>query len=434
MKGLIFTYGLTYGGAVLSLFNPQIGLLVYICFAIIRPEHMWYWSVPQGNYSRIVAGGLLLGWFIGGMGKWSFGRAQGVVLALIGYWAVTVLSATWASHPEAAWRAVEILTKIVLPFLVGITTLDSVKKIKQLTWVILLSQAYVAFELNLNYFDGYNRLLEEGFGGMDNNCNAIAFVSCIGLAFFLGLETTNRWLQMVALAAAAFMAHGILLSFSRGGMLALVITGIVSFLLLPKRPMHYLLFGIALLVVLRLAGPEVQARFGTAFAAEGARDASAESRVQLWQVCWDLMLRYPAGVGADQFGFMVGEYGFPVGKLAHSLWLQVGAETGFVGLGSLAMFYLLCIVRLWPLATDRSGETDPWLNVAARMVVASLVGFAVSAQFVSLINLEVPYYIALIGAGVLKLSSEPLPLVVSEEASVGAEQEEFAPEWVEQFG
>jgi hypothetical protein len=39
------------------------------------------------------------------------------------------------------------------------------------------------------------------------------------------------------------------------------------------------------------------------------------------------------------------------------------------------------------------------------MVVAGLIGFAIAAQFVSLYGLEVPYYIALIGAGVLKLSS-----------------------------
>ena len=62
MKGLIFTYAMTYGGALVALFNPFYGLLVYVCFAIIRPDYMWYWSIPQGNYSRTVALGLLAGW------------------------------------------------------------------------------------------------------------------------------------------------------------------------------------------------------------------------------------------------------------------------------------------------------------------------------------------------------------------------------------
>src|SRR5262249_40799608 len=128
--------------------------------------------------------------------------------------------------------------------------------------------------------------------------------------------------------------------------------------------------------------------------------------VELWAACWDLMQKNPVGVGPDGFGLVVEEYGFPKGKLAHSLWLQVGAEVGFVGLGLLALFYGLCIVRLLPLTRATRPVPDPWFRVAARMVIAALVGFAVSAQFVSLKGLEVPYYVVLIGAAVLKLCSD----------------------------
>jgi probable O-glycosylation ligase (exosortase A-associated) len=416
MIGLIFTYGLTYGGAVVSLFNPYMGLLVYVCFAILKPEYMWYWSVPQGNYSRVVAIGLLAGWVGKGFGRWQFGRARGVVAAFIGYWLWTVISTAWAIETDVAWRFVEGLTKIFLPFLVGITTIDSVRKLKQLAWVIVLSQGYVAYECNLSYFAGYNRLWEEGFANMDNNSVAIALVTCTGVAFFLGLQAQKLWLKGLAFAAAALMSHAILFSFSRGGMLALAVTGLVSFLLLPKRPRHYLMFAAAALVVVRLAGPQVVERFETAFAGSGARDASAESRLQLWAVCWDLMMKKPWGIGPDQFGFVVAEYGFRPGKLAHTLWLQVGAELGFVGLGCLLLFYGLCVARLWPLARASRPVPDPWFHLAARMVIASLVGFAVSAQFVSLTTLEVPFYVALIGAAVLKLCPGPPGLLSDTES------------------
>src|SRR5262245_51866966 len=85
MKGLIFTYLLTYGGATASLFNPFVGLLVYVCFAIVKPESMWPWGVSEGNYSRIVAIALLVGWAFKGFGKWEFGKARPIVLALLGY-------------------------------------------------------------------------------------------------------------------------------------------------------------------------------------------------------------------------------------------------------------------------------------------------------------------------------------------------------------
>src|SRR4051812_30964011 len=121
-KGLIFTYLMTYGGAPASLFDPFVGLLVYVCFAIIKPESLWYWSVPAGNYSRIVGMALLTGWAMKGFGNWDFGRAKPVVAALIGYMGWSVVCFAVAPNKDAAWGYVESLAKIVLPCMVGITT------------------------------------------------------------------------------------------------------------------------------------------------------------------------------------------------------------------------------------------------------------------------------------------------------------------------
>src|SRR5947209_13535309 len=120
MKGLLFTYALTYGGAVASLVRPFYGLLVYVCFAIVKPESMWYWAVPEGNYSRIVAITLLIGWAVGGLGTWRLGRAAGVLLALVSFFAWSAVSATQALDSSRAFPYLESLAKIVLPFIAGI--------------------------------------------------------------------------------------------------------------------------------------------------------------------------------------------------------------------------------------------------------------------------------------------------------------------------
>jgi putative inorganic carbon (HCO3(-)) transporter len=406
MKGLLFTYLLTYGGATASLFNPFLGLLIYVCFAIIKPESMWFWEVPQGNYSRIVAIGLLCGWAMKGFGNWRLERAKIVVVALLGFFSWSVLSALTSPDAQLAWGFVEEMAKIVLPFLVGITTIDSARKLNQLIWVILLSQGYVAYELNLSYLGGFNFLTEVGFGGMDNNSVAIAMVTCVGLGFFVSLATDSWWRRGLAFALMALMIHAVLFSFSRGGMLALIVTGAVAYLLIPKRPVHYISLVLAIALGLRLAGPEVTNRFLTTFDAPEQRDASAAGRVQLWSACIDSMLKHPlTGVGPNHWGLMVAQYGFEKGKLAHTLWLQIGAELGIPGLFFLALFYGSCMLRLWPLARQRFEGPDAFLGHCARMVIASLTGFVVAAQFVSLSGLEVPFYIVLIGAGALKLQS-----------------------------
>jgi probable O-glycosylation ligase (exosortase A-associated) len=412
-KGLIFTYVLTYGGAVASLFNPYVGLLIYVCFAIIRPESLWFWSVPPGPYSRIVAIGLLIGWAIHGFGRWQFGRGKAVVTFLILFLVWVFLAALQATYAFAALEWAEMLSKTVLPFVVGMTIIDSVVKLKQLAWVIVLSHGYVAYDLNRAYYAGFNRIQQIGFGGMDNNCVAITMVCCAGLALFLGLTAPRWWQKAIALAATGLMLHCVLFAYSRGGMLGLIIMAVVSFLLIPKKPLHYLLFALMVALTLRLAGPQVVARFTTIFADERERDGSAQSRVEMWQTCLQLMARNPVfGIGSNHFSLTAKEHGYSEGKEAHSLWLQVGAETGVVGLFFLVGFYGVCVVRLWPLTRERCAVADPWFRDSARMVIASLAGFAVSAQFVSLAGLEAPYYVVLLGAGALKLGSLPTPATV----------------------
>jgi probable O-glycosylation ligase (exosortase A-associated) len=410
MKGLIFTLLMTYCGAAVALFNPFIGLLVYVCFAIIRPDFMWPWAVPPGNYSRTIAIALMVGWVLKGFGKGSAGRGRAVVGILIAFLVWSCLCALRAGDQQEAWTFVEILSKIVLPVVVGITLIDSTRKLLQLAWVILLSYAYAAFEFNLSYFEGTNRLRFQGFAAMDNNCIAIGLVTCVGLAIFLGLESRKYWVKAVALVSGLLIIHAVLFSNSRGGMIALIISGSVAFVLIPKRPAHYLTFLAIVLVTIRLAGPEVIKRFETAFASDEQRDGSAKGRLRYWGFCWDMMKKNPIfGVGPNQFPIVATTaYGEEEGREAHSLWLQTGAELGFPGVFLLASFYGTCVVRLWPMTRSRAFVSDPWHGVLARMTVTSLVGFAVSAQFVSLEALETPYYIALIGAGVLKLSTPSL--------------------------
>jgi probable O-glycosylation ligase (exosortase A-associated) len=408
MKGLIFTYLLTYGGALASLFNPYIGLLIYVCFAIIKPEDLWFWSVPQGNYSRTIAMALLVGWTLRGFGNWQFGRAGRVVGLLLAFWVWVVISSFLSAQPEMTQEFVESFTKVVLPFLVGMTLIDSVAKLKQLAWVIVLSHAYVAYDLNMAYYGGYNRLQDIGFGGMDNNCVAITMVTCTGLAFFLGFNAPRWWLQGIAFASVALMVHCVLFAFSRGGMLGLIITALITFVLIPKKPRHYLIFALTVVLAIRLAGPEVVERFSSTFADQKTRDASAQSRVDMWKTCAEIMIRSPIfGIGPRHFPLVAHLYGYTHNKEAHSLWMQVGAETGVVGLLLLVSFYGVCVLRLWPFTRDSQPVADPWFRDTARMVIASITGFAVSAQFVSLVGLEAPYYVVLLGAGALKLSWMP---------------------------
>jgi probable O-glycosylation ligase (exosortase A-associated) len=407
MKGLLFTYLLTFGGGAAALFRPFIGLLVYVCFSILRPEALWPWAVPPGNYSKIVAIALLLGWAFKGFGRWQLGRAQAVMVMLAAFalWAVVALNFATADR-EAAWTMVEELLKVIIPVFVGISTIDSVRQLQLLAWVMVLSEGYVALEFNLSYLGGYNRVQYEGFGSLDNNGVAVGLVACLGIAFFLGIPE-KRWpLKAAALGAGLLMIHAILLSFSRGGMLSMGITSLVAFVLVPKRPVYYAAFVLAALAVARLAGPQVIERFQQTFVEKG-EDASADTRRAQWAACLRCIQDHPLGIGPDQWKFINGGYGVQQGIAAHSTWMQVGVEFGLPGLAALLLYYGLCMARLRPLVREATPVPDPWFHHLARMVITSLSGFMIAAQFVTLYKLEIPYYVALIGASLLKMTSTP---------------------------
>ncbi len=407
MKGLFFTYAMTGGGALISLFSPFYGLLCFVCFAIIKPEAMWPWAVPEGRYSLIIALCMLVGWSYSKRATFEFGRSGAVVGLLLAFLGWSTFGALFATHQAQAWAFVETFAKIAIPFLIGVTTIDSTAKLKQLAWTIVISQGYVAFELNMAYFRGYNTLATTGFGSLDNNSAAIALVTALRLTFFLGMQAKSLWAKGLALGLAALMGHAVLFSYSRGGMLAMLISGAAAFVVIPKRPKHYLAFALAAFMGVYLAGEEVRARFMTAFVKQdGQREASAQSRIDLWRDCLDVMDKQPImGCGPNHWPLIAPNYGWKFGKEAHSLWMQTGAELGFIGLGLLLAFYGLVMFRLWKLTWKRTVVPDPFHRECARMVIAALTGFCVAAQFVSLEALEIPYYVALLGAGALKLHS-----------------------------
>lgn len=410
MKGLLFTYGMTAAGALFGLFCPFYGFLAYVSFAILKPDAMWPWSVPPARYSLAIVGCMMIGWVFTKQATFKLGRAIVPVMLISGFLIWATIGAFYPRHQDLAWDFVERISKIVIPMILGLTLIRSTKELKQLAWTILIAQGYMAFEMNSYYFGGYNKLRWEGFGGMDNNSAAIALVTGIGLAFFLGLHSEKLWHKGVAFFFAMLMANAILFSFSRGGMLGMIVSGVGAFIVIPKKPRTYAMLGLAILAASIMAGPEVRDRFMTTFVKKkgGEREASAQSRVDLWKDCIDVMKKDPVmGCGPNQWPMIAATYGWPHGKEAHSLWVQTGAELGLVGVAMYLGFYLTVLALLWQVTWKRSHVADPWYKYFARMSFTGLCGFVVSAMFVSLESLEIPYYTALLGLGVLKLASAP---------------------------
>ena len=396
MKGLIFTYALVLLGIVGGLYRPVIGLYVYLAFSILRPDFLWYWAGGMGSISLYVGVAMLVGWALRGFGTWRFERMRWAVIAFIGFVIWNAISSMQAVNPESGWNAVVELLKILAPFMVGVTSLRGEKDARTLIWVMVACQGYVALEINRSYLAGFNRVQEIGFGSMDNNSFGVSLVTSVGLALGLVLSTRQLWLKGLAAVAAILIVNATLLTFSRGAMLGLFIAMAIAALLVPKRPRYVVAMLLALAVVVRLTGPQVWARFQTTFKEEENLDFSAKSRLDLWQDCLTAAVENPLlGVGPMNWRVVSVNYGWPIGKEAHSTWMQALAELGFPGFSLLVMFYGIAMLRLWPLVWRRNARDAPTRALMATGIISGLVGFVVAGQFVSMPGLETPYYVVM---------------------------------------
>ncbi len=408
MRALIIVYAIVLLGALISLRKPVLGLFVYVGLAILRPEALWGWAGDLTGMSRLSGVPVLVGWAFQGFGSWRFGRARPTVALLLLFTLWSIISTFQSIDAERSWFTLLEFSKTLLPFMLGMTMITTEKEARQLLWVMVLCQTYVAFEMNQTYLTGYNRAFAEGFGGMDNNSLAICLLSTAGGALGLALCAKTWRSKAIAAVGLLLILHTILLTFSRGAFVGLLATGVVAVILLPKRPKYLGAVLIVGLIAFRLTGPELSARLATTFAPREERDGSAESRFSLWADCFVIISRHPVlGVGPQNWPVVAAEFGWPEGKEAHSVWIQTAAEVGVPGALFLLMFYGVTVVRLWPIARGRTPGVETSTSMFAVGIILSIVGYAVSAQFVSLQGLEPPFYIAMIGAVLLKVRTLP---------------------------
>lgn len=402
MKGLVLIWVVTVLASVGSLRYPLIGLYTYVALAVLRPHFIFGFAGNLADLSFYVGVATLIGWALNGFGSWRLGRARSVIVALLMFVVWFTLSATQAIDTSLMPVSLRELSKFVLPVLIGVTMMETSRQQQAMLWTIVLAQGYVGFEKNLEYLQGYN-FASEGFGGMDNNCFGASLVTVIGPAIALVIVSRSWKARALAAAAGLLILHTTLLTFSRGAAVGLFAIAVAAFVVMPKRPRYIVAVLAAVLITIRFTGPQLAERYVSIFDTAAERDASSESRVDLWRDCLMVIQQYPIlGVGPANWRVIAVSYGWPQGKSAHSVWMETAAETGIPGALLLFSFYALAGLKLWPIARERITDENRAEVATALGVVLSVVGFGVAGQFVSVPGLEVPYYVVMVGAAVLK--------------------------------
>ena len=252
--------------------------------------------------------------------------------------------------------------------------------------------------LFLYLVNNYLGIYLNGYGGLDNNGAGLMLAMAVPVCVFIWESHHKLWRWFFA-AMVPVLLHAVLMTYSRGAMVALLVTSPLIFLRSRRKKLMTVGFVALAFIIPILAGPEIRKRFFSVEQYE--EDKSAQSRFSSWSAGFEIAKEYPVfGIGPRNSPLVIKHYGADMsGRVIHSQYLQLAADTGFVGLawylGILTCtFFALRSVRR---ATKRDlSETGQRVFGIACGLEGALAVFCVGAFFLSLEVFELPYLLMMI--------------------------------------
>jgi hypothetical protein len=403
MLGPLFIFSLLAVVCAGALFRPAIGVIGYYAFIALEPEWNWRWSLPADfQYQKYIAAATLIGLLVTGLrgNRWS-SSARLACACLMAFFALALLSAQFTILPDATAFYLDIVGKIILMAVVAVHVIDSPRLLTRSVWVIIASQAYNAFQINLDYFKmgfcAYAHYTSWGLKG-DNNDYSIFTTPIMALSCAVMFGIRSLPLKLIAGVIFTLQLHQIMLLESRGCMLGGLAMMPIFLWFMPKTKLNWSAVLVAVALGGTLAGPSVVKEFSSSFASDENRDASAESRFDLWRAGAQITADYPLlGVGPWAGQGLVPSYlGMDTGRKGlHNLIFEISTGCGVPALLLyLSYFAIAWFVAIRALRRRKVAPLPEWAEIIYLGTAAGLVGYFVSSMFSAVAMLESSYMLA----------------------------------------
>ncbi len=245
--------------------------------------------------------------------------------------------------------------------------------------------------------NGYIGIYWNGYGGLDNNGAGMMLAMAVPACVFIWEGFRKPWRWFFA-AMIPVLLHAVLMTYSRGAMVALIATAPIIYLRSRKKGMMTLTFVAVAAIIPILAGAEIRHRFFSIERYE--EDKSAQARMSSWRAGMGIARDYPIlGIGPRNAQVVIQQYGSDVAnRTIHSQHLQIAADLGFVGLA----WYLSMLAGAWLSLrrVRRQTRRDPSeeaqrLHALACAIECSLAVFCAGACFLAVEVFELPYLLVI---------------------------------------
>ena len=303
-----------------------------------------------------------------------------------------LLSMPMAVSPGEAWETFsEFLLKAILVFIVIVNVVRTKRRLSALILLALVVSVYLAFYAIQDYQAGVfnvgnavdNNLRITGrIRGLFENANELALhlATMAPIAVCLAFAKRGIARKFIYLGSALIMIAAIVVTFSRGGFLALAA---VSFFLVRKLGRDQRMtttagFVLAVVLFFAVAPGDYAGRLSTIFNTASDITGSASQRNQVLKRSIIVTLRYPLfGVGVGNFHHKsFQELG------THNAYTQVGSEMGIAAMIVYIMFLVYPYRRLTEIQKLTYKQKDErWYYYMAVGLQASLLAYMVASFF-----------------------------------------------------
>jgi O-antigen ligase len=315
-----------------------------------------------------------------------------------------LLSMPLAIAPEEAWSTFVDGTflKALVMFVVMVNVVRTERRLK---WLLLLALA-VSVLLSVNAIDdyrhgilamgkieNYNLRLKGSIRGLFENPNDLALhlVTMVPVAIALALGSRGIHRKIVYMAAAILMVAAIVVSYSRGGFLALVAIVLVIAWKLGRRNRSAAFLAVLLAAVLfiGLVPGAYKGRMSTVFDSAADVTGSSSQRNEILKKAVVVTLRYPLfGVGLGNFHYKSShELG------THNAYIQAGAEMGLAAMVIYMMLIISPLRRLGQIERETLSTGRNRFYYLAVGLQASLAGYMVASFFAAVAYQWYLYYL-----------------------------------------
>ncbi len=388
-----------------ALTNRFAALLLYLWFALFRPQD-WLWMDITRFRLSMVIGAMLLGpsLLTGILPNVSHPLSAGGVLFFI----CALISQMEAYAPAVGWLWIDFLGRLLVVCLLLVTLASTPRRIVAVLGIIACSLGIHAGKAGFVWLVIGGVRFADGLSGafVDNNGYALGTVMIMPLLIATGQNVhylfegrwpdVEKWTRRVIFAMAFFCTFTVIGTYSRGGFLSLAAAVLLFIGLQKRRAAAFTGLGVAVIVGLMVV-PIPQAyveRLSTIRTYEEIGEDSAMSRPHFWKVAVLMAQQNFFGVGLrqyenafDDYDFLNGRYGR--GRSVHSVYYQVLAELGFPGAAVWAFLLLYSVYVCWRVrarawSPDLSKESREFVFTCSNALLVSTAGFMVGGSFLTL--------------------------------------------------